>query len=256
MNIILDETKMTQGFIMHLADKGEEYEPEVCEFLRSVLLPGDNFVDVGAHIGYFTILASALVLGGKVVAFEPEEDNYDYLMTNIEENGYTNTTAFQVCCGDENKDVELILNLDNDGGHSLYDPGTHPFNTRTRKNERVKQIVPMVTLDSVIGFEPKAIKIDVEGCELKVLKGAEGILKQWSPILIIEMNLYSLTDGGTSPLEVEEYLKSLGYIGYALTTGKRIDIESMKKSNFAYVFNVAFVRVYESLYKEQKEKEN
>lgn len=242
MNLILDEDKITQGYIMHLADKNEEYEPEVCAFLRKVLLKDDNFVDVGAHVGYFTILASELVLGGKVVAFEPEEENYEALSDNIEANGYVNTTAFQACVGDKCEDVELFVNLDNDGGHSLFDPGYHVLNTRTRKNERIKQTVPMVTLDSCIGFAPKVIKIDCEGAELMVLKGAEEIIKNHSPIIIMEINFSALNEAGTSPAEVEEYLVELGYVGYSLDTGKQLNMNSVK-TGFHNVFNMAFLKV-------------
>jgi FkbM family methyltransferase len=241
MNLLLDRTQLTQNIIMQLFDKGEEYEPEVCQLLRSLLRTGDNFVDVGAHVGYFTILASELVGSGKVVAFEPEESNYDSLMVNIEENGYQNTTAFQACVGDRDGEVDLILNLDNDGGHSIFDPRTHPFNTRTKKSEQIKQTVPIVKLDTVIGFVPKAIKIDVEGCEMMVLQGAKEILMKHSPVIIMEINTYSLGEAGTSPGEMQDFLESFGYIGFTLSNGERVELRGLKHK--ALVFNVAFVRL-------------
>jgi FkbM family methyltransferase len=246
MNLILDDSQLTQKFMMNIIDGGMEYEPEVCGFLRTILQPGDNFIDVGAHVGYFTILASELIGSGEVWSFEPEEDNYDGLVANIGENTCENIAPFRFCVGDENKDVELIVNLDNDGGHSIFDPSTHPFNARTRKNDTVKQTVPMVTLDSVIDFIPKAIKIDTEGSEFNVLKGSERIIREHSPSIIMEANAYSLKEAGTSLKEIVDYMKERGYVGYMLSTG-----EVLKDMNddIPYVFNVVFVRVYESLYK-------
>jgi FkbM family methyltransferase len=248
MNLLLDDSQMTQNCMMIFIDSGQEYEPEVCDFLRGILTPGDNFIDVGAHVGYFTMMASELVGNGKVWAFEPEEVNYNNLLANIQENECSNVTPYRSCVGKKSENVELIINLDNDGGHSIFDPRTHPFNARTRKNDSVKQTVPMVTLDSVIDFVPKVIKIDVEGSELNVLMGAERLLREHSPAIVMEANSYSLNEAGTNLTKIMEYLASFGYVGYVLTSGERLkDV----KENVSYLFNVAFVRVHETFHKKQ-----
>jgi FkbM family methyltransferase len=239
VELALDTTKNLQNSMLWFADHDQEYEPEVCRFLKQVLTPGDCFIDVGAHIGYFTILASRLVESGKVYSFEPENYNHQCLLDNIKLNGFTNVTAFQKCVGDKEAEVELFVNLDNDGGHSLWWPGQHPANTRTRESERTAQRVGMVTLDSVVDFVPKAIKIDAEGSELLVIKGAERLIRQHKPMVIMEMNYSALMWMGTSKNELADYMDALGYATYMLETGDIVDLK--KIDNGQYVFNVVFI---------------
>ncbi len=73
-----------------------EYEPETTDLFVSLLHEGDVVVDIGAHIGYYTLLAARTVgKDGKVFAFEPDPDNYALLVKNVEMNGYNNVTAVQ-----------------------------------------------------------------------------------------------------------------------------------------------------------------
>lgn len=240
MNLHLSPEKMTQRIMMDAIEMGSEYEPEVCNFMRTVLTPGSNFVDVGAHVGFFTCLGAELVQNGYVYSFEPEKDNYSDLLANIESNGYANVKTFNNAVGNKNEEIELFFNRDNDGGHSLWDPAKHPFNTRTAKNERSKQSVKMVTLDSVIDFVPKLIKIDVEGCELMVLEGAERLIKEYQPSIVLEINDMALQEMDTNRQKIESYIKSFDYLCFMLATGERVDLVAHKNIS-RMVYNVAFL---------------
>jgi FkbM family methyltransferase len=240
MQLALDDKYFMHRLMKHYINRDEDYEPEICRFLKQVLCPGDNFVDVGAHIGYFTILGAELVENGKVYAFEAEKENFKQLKSHIKRNGYKNVKAFNKIVGDTNREAEIYVCLDNDGGHSLWNPGNHPFNSETRKSAGVRQSVGMVTLDSLVDIVPKAIKIDVEGCELLVLKGAENLIRKHKPAVILEINAFALEQMGTTQHEIGDFMKSLGYAAFNMETGailpNMVDEDELRKLNINVVF--------------------
>jgi FkbM family methyltransferase len=237
MQLALDEYKSTSGYMLYLDKHSKEYEPEVCMVLKSLLKEGDAFIDCGAHVGYFTILASELVgETGKVFAFEAEKENYNDLIANIKLNELKNIHPFHKAVGDKNIKAEIIYNRDNDGGHSLWNPSKHELNNLTRANELIKEPVKMVTIDSLIDEPVKLIKMDIEGCEFQALKGAEKLLKKHQPLVIIEVNDFALQEMGTSKEEIFSFMDGLKYNVFDLETGE------YPKREGRYVYNVIFVR--------------
>lgn len=236
MNLELDETKYTQGLMLK---SNGDYESEISGFMRSILKPEDCFVDCGAHVGYFTTLGAELC--SSVYSIEPEKENFISLAHNIEINKYKNVKAFNCCVGDENKEVELFINLDNDGGNALWDVSKHPFNKKTKLNGNTFQKVRMVTLDSFINEPVKLIKIDVEGCELKVLQGAKELLGKYHPAVILEINDFALKNMGTNKGDIISFMSSLGYTCYDLQTGEQLDLQTNVVHE--YVYNVVFIKL-------------
>ncbi|NEN92482.1 MAG: FkbM family methyltransferase [Okeania sp. SIO3H1] len=79
-------------------------------------------LDIGAHIGYYSVLAAKIVgIEGKVFAFEPELSNYQKILENISLNNLNNISLFNLAAGSETKQTQLFFNQDNDGGHALWD---------------------------------------------------------------------------------------------------------------------------------------
>jgi FkbM family methyltransferase len=214
----------------------EQYEPEVVSCFKKHLKKGDNVIDVGANHGFFTALASELVDYGIVNAFEPEHHNFTLLKNNIPES--KNIRLFNSAVGDKNEEVELFFNLDNEGGHSLWDPAEHHQNPATKKYERIKEKVIMVTLDSMLDIAPNLIKTDTEGCELMVLKGAENLLKKHKPLVVAEIHWKALELMGSSQKELYEYMVSLGYKAYTLPEEEEINLAEIPLNNL--VFNIVF----------------
>jgi len=233
INFELDDTRMMQAYYEYLNDQGTEYEPEVLNIINRILTKDDVFVDCGAHVGFISLVAERVCK--KVYAFEPETENYKYLVRNIELND-ASVEALNYAVGDKNEEVELIINEDNDGGNCFWDVRKHPLNEESKKHDLVKQKVKMVTLDSVIKEPVKLIKIDVEGNELNVLKGAERIIKESSPTIILEINKFALNEMGTSQEEIIGFLKERGYKGYNLIDGKEAGLPDD-------VYNVIFLKV-------------
>jgi len=229
MKLELDDTKLTQSLML---DNQGEYEKEISDLMKKLLTEEDCFIDCGSHVGFFAIQGAELC--HRVYAFEADSDNYKSLQNNIEINSFWNRiTAFNVAVGDECKKVKLFVNLDNDGGNALWDVSKHPFNEKTRlKKKKPTRVVDMVTLDSLIDEPVKLIKMDVEGCELLALKGAEKLITKYSPTIIAEINRSALGEMGTSKEELCDYLKSFGYEGFKLTDD----------DDEGYAVNVAFVR--------------
>jgi FkbM family methyltransferase len=211
-----DRESPVQRDMQEMIGAGRMYEPETTVLLASVLKPGDVFVDVGAHVGYFTVLAASLVgAAGQVVAFEPEPGNYAQLIAHIRLNTFTQVLPIHCAAGAEAGVFDLHCNADNDGGHALWDVRLHPYNDRSRAAPRAYPVF-VTTLDRVLGnVAPgriKAIKIDVEGNEHAVLRGARRTLEtQRVPFVIAEVNRMGLQQMGTNQAGLRAFMTMLGY---------------------------------------------
>lgn len=169
------------------------------------LTEGMIVVDVGAHVGFYTLLAARAVGNkGKVFCFEPEPSNYALLLKNIKENSYSNVVPVQRAVTDTTGHVELFIARDS-SGHSV---GSH--------NQLQKAIiVDSITLDDFLaGREHPVhlIKIDVEGAEMAVLKGMKRIIDNNPGLNIFaEFNPSALRRVGFSPVEYLQMLANLGF---------------------------------------------
>lgn len=109
------DTYLTQS-VLHLG----EYEPMETRLVRERLQEGDVFLDVGANIGWYTVLASPRVgAGGKVIAFEPDPANAAMLRRNVEANGLTNVVVEEKALSNEPGKLKLFLDRKNLGRHSV-----------------------------------------------------------------------------------------------------------------------------------------
>lgn len=149
------------------------HEPDEMGFTLHVLNPGDIFVDIGANVGAYSVLAAEA--GASVVAIEPIPDTWTRLTTNIRLNGFESlVTAYRVGLSDANGSLRFSTNKDS-------------INHVLAPGEDVPAVdVDVVTLDSLLGGRsPALIKIDVEGHELPVLRGAEKTLASESLLAVI-----------------------------------------------------------------------
>ena len=170
--------------------------PDLPEMLvwRRALRRGGLFVDVGANVGTYAIWAAEL--GAEVIAIEPAEDTFSLLEENIALNGYP-VSAVQAAAGDHCGWARFTSGLD--AGNSLSSDG--PAVTR------------LVTVDSLIGGRPVAgMKVDVEGFEIDVLRGAARALAEHRIGLIqIEWNQMSTLAVGSDRQPIAELLADHGY---------------------------------------------
>ena len=150
--------------------RGSWEEETTCLF-RGVAKEGDVVVDLGANIGYYTLLAARIVGSeGRVYAFEPDPLNFKLLVNNIKLNNFTNVITEEKAVSDKTGTLNLYLDAQDMGAHTLYE---------TDKYKKIV-IVESVTLDDYFkGREcpVNIVKMDIEGAELAALKGMENIIK-------------------------------------------------------------------------------
>lgn len=211
------------------------YEPNTTKYIVETLKDGDTFIDIGAHIGIFTLITSVLVgPSGRVFAFEPEPNNFRHLLEHLELNKCSNVFPIHAAVSDRTGTDRLQINADCDGGHSFYDISLHPLAVKAK--EDVKSVrVPMVTLQKFFEYEGRVriIKIDAEGSEFRILKGHSDWLKKVGfPDIILEINRFALEQMGTSAEELIDYLAKINYVSHSIEGEANID--------GAGVFNLLF----------------
>lgn len=147
------------------------------ELISSLLKPGMNVIDVGANIGYFMLLARETIGdSGSIVCFEPDADNINELTLNVERNALNNITISEAAVGSADGEVKLSAGLNS----CVSQDGT--------------RTVPVVKLDTALKVRADMMKIDVEGYEGHVLKGALETMKKCKPVLLLEMHPNLLVD--------------------------------------------------------------
>lgn len=166
-----------------------EYEPEEVELVKSLVKPKHVCMDIGANIGFYTILLSKI--SHKVYAFEPEPSNYDLLTDNLVLNKCYNVDASMDAISDENKATELFLCDSNHGMHRLY---------KSRWCGRSIPVRAVTIDDSWRGHERlDFVKIDVEGSESSVISGMRKTIEKHHPIMLIEFHPPTLVEAGSNP---------------------------------------------------------
>lgn len=181
------------------------WETAETEYMRAVLRPGMTVVDVGAHCGYFTLLASTLVgPKGRVIAFEPSPTSFELLVANVWRSGRCNVTALPWAVGRDDGDADLYLAAGNTGDHRLVEAED------VRESIRVRRIA----LDSIadligpVGF----LKVDTQGYEGAVLGGSAQILATSADaVLTIEFWPFGLRRAGEDPHAFIMGLQNAGF---------------------------------------------
>jgi len=182
------------------------YEPLETKVVNNEVKKGNVVLDLGANIGYYTLIFAKLVgEEGRVYAFEPDPDNFTLLKKNVEVNGYRNVVLVQRAIANKTSKMNLYLSADNKGDHRIYDP-----------NERRKVIeIEAIKLDDYFRKYngcPDFIKMDIQGAERLAIDGMSGLLHKTRRLkLTTEFCPLMLESSGTRP---EDYLKCLVSYGF------------------------------------------
>jgi FkbM family methyltransferase len=154
-----------------LRNPSGNHEPDVWHRLMDAVRPGDTCLDIGASIGLYTLgFANRLRGKGRVFSFEPDSSSYQVLQRHISMNGFSDLVcAMNIAASDTNGVIQFVA-------------GKGPTSHAAGPDEKTSCVsVAGFTLDTIFkgaGIVPDVIKIDVEGFELQVLKGATGVLSQ------------------------------------------------------------------------------
>jgi FkbM family methyltransferase len=186
----------------------QHFEAGPIERLREFIPEGSVVIDVGANVGFFAIRFAQWNGSGEVIAIEPEERNYRALIAALRRQGVLERVrAVQAVAAEKQGTMFLKINRLHPADHklSLDDSGLK---------------VAAVRLDDLVKHKglakPSLIKIDVQGAEMRVLRGASQILEQSGPALFIELSEAGLQAFGSSVAETIDYLAQRGYAPYSL----------------------------------------
>ncbi len=189
--------------------QGGEFEHEETELFKSLVRPGMVVVDIGANLGYYTLLAARLLGGqGRVYAFEPDPANYALLVKNIQANAFSNVVSTQMAVSDHAGSHLLFRHKYNFGCHSLSKANATEYDGSTE--------VTTTTLDHFFAeVHPESkidlIKMDVQGAEGQVIDGARNLLGEMKPAILMEFFPEALRNLGTDPGELLRRLEACGF---------------------------------------------
>ena len=185
------------------------WEGYTTTFVESCLRPGMVVIDAGANIGWYT-LAMARVVGpsGRVYSFEPAEEELTRLRSNVRLNRFENVRIKPLALAEAEGWATLSDTLD--AGTTYVGGG--------------KRRIATTSLDRLVAEEGLEridfIKMDVEGSELHVLRGAREVLRRFHPMLMVELEPVPLSRMGTDPQTVIAFLRSEGYELKELVRGR------------------------------------
>ena len=207
----------TYSFSMHepvhgTLERGLLYEPATSMTVMEILRPGDTVFDVGANVGYFSLLSNAIAPGAcRVFAFEPNPVAFGILTANVVANTPHNITCFNVGVADRSGTSILMPRPDHSKSRLLHSGGA-----LAPRDGAEHSTVPVVSLDEVAGQHGidtvRLLKIDVEGFEPFVMLGAKSLLTSGRvEYVICEINDADLKLHGYDEAQVRGAFEALGY---------------------------------------------
>jgi len=204
------------------------WEFEESKFLKSYVKEDMQIVDIGANIGYFTLLFSKWVgQNGKIFSFEPEPENFTILQKNIIANQCRNVLSYQQAISDSSNSEFLYLSQTNPGDHRITS-----FYAYEHDEHRSKIKIDTTSLDSFFQSNSKInlIKMDIEGAEGLALKGMTNLINENKKLsLYTEFWPYALEKSGTNPKEFIEQLTQFGFKIFIISDGIKKQISSQFK---------------------------
>jgi FkbM family methyltransferase len=211
----------------------EKYEPYETQLILRQARVGDVVVDVGANIGYYTVLlADKVGKNGKVYAFEPDKTNFEILGKNIKENNLKNVVVINAAVGSKEGKLKLRKSKENFGDHKLYG------------NDREFETVKIINLDKYFGNEKiDLLKIDTQGWEPEVIEGAKELIRKNKPVMFLEYSPASYKIAKLNGRKMVDFLRKIYkkiwwidewlYIYKNLSQGKIDKICASNKTGYA-----------------------
>lgn len=206
------------------------FEQEELNFMKKTLKKEDIFIDIGANVGLYSLIASQAVgKEGLVIAFEPAPTTFNRLLENKSLNNLNNIQARNCGLSDELGELNFYIS---DNGFDAWNSFSPSADNKLQK----KITVSVSTLDCELQHIDKAkiklVKIDVEGWEKFVLKGGEIFFKNYSPIVMVEFADENTFNAGYSVHEIYDTMVNYGYEWHTIKNGELI--KEAKKLYYPY----------------------
>lgn len=238
-------------------------EPWNKKIIEKVLNPGDNFINIGANFGYFTMLGASIVgTEGKVISFEANPMIYECLSYGIFYSGFPSIIdAHNIAVSDKEDLVKLyyspvfsgggsiINNINYDGNPSMntieqcrvgksHDTNKHLINGDWLKHSMINDYIKSDALDSIMDRyykdleSLKLIQIDVEGAEKFVLDGSFKTIEKFKPVILVEFDPHTVTDqvkemNKSSVFKTFEKIKSFNYSFFKVETNNNFEFREI-----------------------------
>ena len=184
-----------------------KYEPYETELILRQAQDGDVVVDVGANIGYYTVLlADKVGNSGKVYAFEPDKTSFEILKKNIKENNLKNVVTVNAAVGSRGEKKILYKSKKNLGDHKVYEIplgfAASPFEER--------ETVKIIKLDNFLKNKKiDLMKVDTQGWEPEVIKGAKNLISKNKPTIFMEYSPASYTQANLNGKKMMKFLRNI-----------------------------------------------
>lgn len=241
------ETRIEHGIRMRLHFDSELAHRIYCDdferlerrFVSAFLRADDVFVDVGANIGLFSLIAANRVGHfGTVYAFEPCRKTFHRLRENMKLNNFRNIQCFELGLSDESGEFPFYTSED---GFDAWNSITHPIEGKSFTREFIQCLTwdRFARLHQLVG-RVAMMKIDVEGWESRVLEGArESFSREDAPLLQVEFTDKASTSAGSSCKRLYQLLENLGYRMFSYDASARELIHDPLRESYPYVNLIA-----------------
>lgn len=183
------------------------------DVMYSLIKDGDVVLDIGTNIGEVILNIAKKNINGKIYGFEPVDYNYEKLITNISLNNFKNIIISKLALSDKKETLFYKEKKGHSGGISMNKEVNMDNNYKTIDSVTLDEFVKEKRLDKI-----DFVKVDIEGFEMNFLQGAKETIKQFKPKLFFEIDEKKLIQQKTSPEELMEEIRFLGY--------KILDVES------------------------------
>jgi len=229
MKLELDEWIQQQIYFLG------HFDPTGIRFIKNQLYEGEIFIDIGANVGAYSLIASRLVgKSGKVIAFEPASKSFLRLLKNISLNGITNIVPERLAVIDKTTQTDLYIS----GSQNLGMSSIYHHNFETGITEKVESI----SLDDYVEKQGiskiSLIKIDIEGSEYLALKGMQKVLTVLRPKVLVELKEETLKNAGYTEKDIVALFEKAGYSRFIIDEKGNIsnDLGRQAKDYFNYIF--------------------
>lgn len=198
-------------------------------YFRRLLRPGQLVLDIGANVGYYTLLAAeGAGPAGSVHAFEPVKRTFDRLAQNVELNGFGNVVLSRLALTNCNGEASMWVAPESSSGmSSLVAPDDVTGASERVRTERLDDYCRRAEIQEV-----DIVKIDVEGEELQVLRGGEQVLRRSQHARVfVEVNRALLARSDTSPEELAAFMASIGFKPHRITERGALPLTEVPDDN-------------------------
>lgn len=212
------------------------FEPGTTRIVKQIVKPGMVVVDVGANLGYYTMMFAGLVgNSGKVLAFEPVKQYFEKLLWHVEINGFRNrVSGFN--CGLSDKEETMFIGVANTGATVHWVADEPPLRNEEIQMHRFDEIISKQAVGKI-----DVMKIDIDGHEPYFFRGAETFFRKNQPILLVEFAQLNLEKACENVTDLKATIERFGYTLYSESTKRPFASRTeflVECGNYAFSANV------------------